>query len=172
MIDKILARYSSDNTTLRELLQNADDANASYVKIQYLTLSNIQIPLDKLGTTPCYRLQVSNNGLPFRDEDWKRLKRIAEGNPDEQKIGAFGVGFYSVFSICDEPFVSSGNQCMVFFWEKDQLFVRRKALPKEDKITTFMLNMRAPTVVPNLVFFLSPKSNIHSLSSVDFSQQV
>lgn len=44
----------------------------------------------------------------FRDEDWSRLKKIgayhtpggltttecflAEGNPDEEKIGAFGVG--------------------------------------------------------------------------------
>lgn len=49
-----------------------------------------------------------NNGMVFRDEDWSRLKKIgglwafyfqdlhshpaAEGNPDEEKIGAFGVG--------------------------------------------------------------------------------
>jgi HSP90 family molecular chaperone len=154
-----LARYSSDNTTLRELLQNADDANATSVKIQYLTLSSSQIPLERLGSTLCRRLQVSNNGAPFRDEDWMRLKRIAEGNPDEEKIGAFGVGFYSVFSVCDDPFVSSGNQCMAFFWEKDQLFVRRRALPNEDQTTTFMLNMRSPTEVPNLVCLSLSKSN-------------
>lgn len=29
---------------------------------------------------------------PFRPEDWARLKKIADGNPDESKIGAFGVG--------------------------------------------------------------------------------
>jgi HSP90 family molecular chaperone len=155
-----LARYSSDNTTLRELLQNADDANATSVKIQYLTLSGRRIPPEELGATPCRRLQVSNNGVPFRDEDWKRLKRIAEGNPDEEKIGAFGVGFYSVFSICENPFVSSGNQCMAFFWERDQLFVRRRALPKDDKMTTFMLNMRSPTEIPNLVCLRFRKSNI------------
>ena len=33
------------------------------------------------------RLLVKNDGLAFREEDWQRLKRIAEGNPDEQKIG-------------------------------------------------------------------------------------
>lgn len=49
----------------------------------------------------------------------------AEGNPDEEKIGAFGVGklptfsrlldgltsvgFYSLFSITEEPFVTSGG---------------------------------------------------------------
>lgn len=44
---------------------------------------------------------VKNDGQAFREEDWQRLKRIAEGNPDETKIGAFGVGFYSVFSDCE-----------------------------------------------------------------------
>lgn len=51
----------------------------------------------------------------------------AEGNPDEEKIGAFGVGtlphllqfstsftkpvsgFYSLFSVTEEPFVTSGG---------------------------------------------------------------
>lgn len=28
-----------------------------------------------------------NNGLPFRVEDWSRLKKIAEGNPDVNKVG-------------------------------------------------------------------------------------
>jgi len=81
-----------------------------------------------------------------------RLKRIAEGNPDTEKIGAFGVGFYSVFSICEQPIVSSGKECMTFFWDdRDQLFIRRRTLDKEDNITTFTLNMRTPTEMPNLV---------------------
>jgi hypothetical protein len=33
------------------------------------------------------RMVVKNNGQAFREEDWQRLKRIAEGNPDETKIG-------------------------------------------------------------------------------------
>ena len=61
-----------------------------------------------------------NDGMPFRPQDWQRLKKIAEGNPDEEKIGAyvlgrtqtcdvhreltsrFGVGFYSLWSVCGE----------------------------------------------------------------------
>jgi hypothetical protein len=117
-----------------------------------MTLSSSTVPLDALQTTPCKRLQVSNNGVLFRGEDWTRLKRIAEGNPDAEKIGAFGVGFYSVFSMCDDPFVSSGKECMAFYWnDKDQLFVKRRTLEKEDPTTTFMLNMRQPTEIPNLV---------------------
>ena len=52
--------------------------------------------------------------------NWKRL---AEGNPDEQKIGAFGVGFYSLFSVTEEPFVTSGTKWMGFYWKdgKDQV---------------------------------------------------
>lgn len=34
-----------------------------------------------------YRYVVTNDGIPFRPEDWARLKKIAEGNPDESKIG-------------------------------------------------------------------------------------
>jgi hypothetical protein len=103
---------------------------------------------------------VSNNGVPFRGEDWARLKRIAEGNPDAEKIGAFGVGFYSVFSVCDDPFVSSGGECMAFYWnDRDQLFVRRRELEKPEDMTTFMLNMRSPTEIPNLVTF-PPKPHV------------
>ena len=122
------------------------------MKIHYQTLLPESPPLDALSTTPVRRLLVSNNGVPFRDEDWARLKRIAEGNPDAEKIGAFGVGFYSVFSVCDDPFVSSGTECMAFYWnDKDQLFVRRRELDKREDMTTFMLNMRTPTEIPNLV---------------------
>lgn len=47
----------------------------------------------------------------------------ADGNPDEEKIGAFGVGFYSLFSITEEPFVTSGARWMGFHWKdgKDQV---------------------------------------------------
>lgn len=39
-------------------------------------------------------MMVRNDGLVFREEDWNRLKKIAEGNPDENKIGAFGESYY------------------------------------------------------------------------------
>lgn len=52
-----------------------------------------------------------------------QLKKIAEGNPDEGKIGAFGVGFYSLFSVTEEPVVTSAGKWMRFYWKdgKDQV---------------------------------------------------
>jgi len=42
--------------------------------------------------TQIHQYVVENDGIPFRDQDWSRLRKIAEGNPDDDKIGAFGVG--------------------------------------------------------------------------------
>lgn len=67
---------------------------------------------------------VTNDGHPFRPADWKRLKSIAEGNPDETKIGAFGVGFYSVFEVCDEPLIRSGREALAFYYKGNTLYTR------------------------------------------------
>jgi hypothetical protein len=101
LIDKVLARYSGDWTTLRELIQNAADASAKKVTIRFETTPSTIVPLPQdtdesallkhtLQHHTLHRLLVSNDGQPFAESDWTRLKRIAEGNPDETKIGAFG----------------------------------------------------------------------------------
>ncbi|KAG9304270.1 hypothetical protein G9A89_019832 [Geosiphon pyriformis] len=152
LIDKILARYSAEFVVFRELMQNADDAKATNVQIIFET--------KKLGNTKfnfkekCIKILFKNNGFPFRPEDWNRLKKIAEGNPDEQKIGAFGVGFYSLFSVCEEPFVYSDGQGMAFYWRGDQLFAKRGATDQEDKVwTTFLMDTREPSELPNFENF-------------------
>lgn len=128
LIDKVLARYSSEHTTLRELIQNASDAGADTVVVKFETEPPSSVPVPQGANKSALlrhtiqhhtlkRLTVSNNGQPFTTADWSRLKSIADGNPDETKIGAFGVGFYSVFSDCDEPFVVSGEKTMAFYWK-------------------------------------------------------
>ncbi|KAI5854877.1 hypothetical protein BZA05DRAFT_392841 [Tricharina praecox] len=155
LIDKVLARYSSENTTLRELIQNAADAGATSVEVRYTTDvedHSGEAGDDLLRTVKgkVKRLVVKNDGDAFREEDWQRLKRIAEGNPDEEKIGAFGVGFYSVFADTDDPFVSSGNQTMAFYWKGNSLFTRRATMDKVDRFTTFYLDYREPGELPEL----------------------
>lgn len=175
LIDKVLARYSGEFTVFRELLQNADDAGATGVQIHFETKAFVDKSKPRTGNSidgdssavvasgvpdgtdkPIPNLKdiviaqwtFKNNGTVFREEDWNRLKKIAEGNPDEQKIGAFGVGFYSLFSVTEEPFVTSGTKWMGFYWKdgKDQLFARRGSLPESPEPpspwTTFALPLR------------------------------
>ncbi|ORY21093.1 hypothetical protein BCR39DRAFT_570024, partial [Naematelia encephala] len=171
LIDKILARYSGEHTIFRELLQNADDAGAEQVQVKFYSQAGLAA-LDR-GEGPSklpdiYRYVVCNDGIPFRPQDWQRLKKIAEGNPDEDRIGAFGVGFYSLWSICgkvqeliyhaDDPFVESGDKWMGFYWKdgKDQLVARSGDLPPSASSSTgessltghpwtaFTMNLREP----------------------------
>ncbi|EMC96591.1 hypothetical protein BAUCODRAFT_69858 [Baudoinia panamericana UAMH 10762] len=184
LIDKVLARYSGEWTTLRELIQNAADAQAKKVTIRFETLPSASVPLpqsqdqsDHLRHVLLHHtlktLLVSNDGELFQENDWQRLKRIAEGNPDETKIGAFGVGFYSVFADCETPFVSSGKQTMAFYWKKDSLFTRRGRLPDDQATdgTTFLLDYRSPnTPVPQLLSlcqFLATSLTFVGLEGID-----
>ncbi|KAH8652534.1 hypothetical protein BX600DRAFT_386593 [Xylariales sp. PMI_506] len=185
LIDKVLARYSGEWTTLRELIQNAADAQATTVKIKWETLPSTQTPLPPttdrsellkhiIQHHTLRRLVVSNNGQPFTKTDWGRLKRIAEGNPDETKIGAFGVGFYSVFADCEEPFVSSGKEAMAFYWKGNALFTR-KLLLEEDQAsneTAFVLDYRnTTTTLPNLLSigqFLATSLTFVALQHIEF----
>ncbi|KAF2818552.1 hypothetical protein CC86DRAFT_308972 [Ophiobolus disseminans] len=172
LIDKVLARYSSEHTTLRELIQNAADAKADTVTIKFETDPSLTVPAPQgaddfavlkhvIQNHTMKRLAVTNNGQPFTGADWSRLKSIADGNPDETKIGAFGVGFYSVFADCDEPFVVSGDKTMAFYWKGNTLSTKMSTVPSEhsNSNTTFYLDFRQanqaspsfnPSKLPNL----------------------
>jgi len=185
LIDKVLARYSGEWTTLRELIQNAADAQATTVTIKWETLPSIQVPLPATNDRSdilkhiithhtLRRLVVQNDGQPFTRTDWRRLKRIAEGNPDETKIGAFGVGFYSVFADCEEPFVSSGGEAMAFYWKGNALFTRKLQLSEEQRSsdTVFVLDYRnTTTTLPNLLSvsqFLATSLTFVALQNIEF----
>ncbi|PHH92302.1 hypothetical protein CDD83_8016 [Cordyceps sp. RAO-2017] len=185
LIDKVLARYSGEWTTLRELIQNAADAQATTVTVKWETIPSIQVPLPSttnrsellkhaISHHTLRRLVVQNDGQPFTNTDWGRLKRIAEGNPDETKIGAFGVGFYSVFADCEEPFVSSGSEAMAFYWKGNSLFTRKSQMPAEQasKHTTFVLDYRnSTTPLPNLLSvsqFLATSLTFVALQNIEF----
>ncbi|KAL9601887.1 MAG: hypothetical protein Q9219_002240 [cf. Caloplaca sp. 3 TL-2023] len=157
LIDKILSRYAREWSTLRELIQNAADAAATRVIIKIETRPSVKIPSPKTDD-PSTRLRhviqnhtidkwiVENNGHKFKPEDWARLKEIAKGNPDETKIGAFGVGFYSVFSTSENPFVTSGSEALEFYWKGDALFTRRfQHGMGQSTDTVFILPMRDET---------------------------
>lgn len=91
---------------------------------------------------------------------------------DESKVGAFGVGAYTMFSICEEPLVVSGRrgeeQAMSFFWKGDGLWTKTGKAPEgivnmsaslggtrddRDEWTSFILPSRDPYPLPDLVEF-------------------
>ena len=190
LIDKILARYAREWTTLRELLQNAADATATKVIIKIETSPSVQVPFPQ-GDDPSARLKhvlqhhvidkwiVENDGMRFRPEDWARLKEIATGNPDETKIGSFGVGFYSVFALTDDPLVFSGSETLSFYWEGNSLMTRyaKDGLFEGSKNTTFVLGANAKNKtyrIPqgddlvSLCRFLTGSMTFLELESIEF----
>lgn len=60
LIHKILSRYPQKFTVLRELVQNADDANAREVNLNVKWHGHQS------------EIIVKNNGNPFTSEDWAR----------------------------------------------------------------------------------------------------
>lgn len=67
-----------------------DDAGAKGIEIVFETANpNSQESAPNLSAK-ITRVLFKNNGMDFRPEDWNRLKKIAEGNPDESKVSGHG----------------------------------------------------------------------------------
>ena len=88
--------YTDDSHFIYEILQNAEDAQASEVK--FVLYKN--------------RLEIFHNGTKvFNEQDVKSITKIAKSTKktDVNTVGKFGLGFKSVYSITDEPEIHSGN---------------------------------------------------------------
>ncbi|KAI6022005.1 hypothetical protein EDC04DRAFT_2937394 [Pisolithus marmoratus] len=173
LIDKVLARYSGEFTVFRELLQNSDDAGCDAAEIRFDTAVFVDLNpeaavkagppiLPDLQAVNVARWTFRNHGQPFTPQDWGRLPKIALGNSDPRKIGAFGVGFYSLFSVTEKPCVSSGGKEMEFLWnDENQLYYRFGDLPKtttKGLWTTFKMPLREDAPMPpfsELIQFLA-----------------
>ncbi|CAC5371405.1 unnamed protein product [Mytilus coruscus] len=117
-LKKILDEYPDDGQILKEIIQNAEDAEASQMKI----LFDERIVNTDDGTKgkrfkkyfkgPA--LCVYNNAN-FTKEDWEGIQMINSSVKefDPVKIGRFGLGFKSVFHITDYPMIISGNRLLV-----------------------------------------------------------
>lgn len=92
-LERIIQLYTDKSHFVYELLQNAEDAGAT--KIKFLQKKD--------------RLEVLHDGTPFSVGNLQSLCDIGMSDKSEEfnKIGEFGVGFKSVFGICDTVFLYS-----------------------------------------------------------------
>lgn len=86
-LERIIQLYTDRSHFIYELLQNAEDEEATSIKF-------VQYP---------DRLEVLHNGHPFTLQNLQGLCDIGKSDKtdDLNQIGEFGVGFKSVFGICD-----------------------------------------------------------------------
>ncbi len=86
-LERIIQLYTDKSHFVYELLQNAEDAEATSIKF-------IQHP---------DRLEVLHDGKPFTSANLQGLCDIGKSDKVDNlnQIGEFGVGFKSVFGICD-----------------------------------------------------------------------
>jgi len=88
LIEAAIKLYAEKTHFVYELLQNAEDVGATHV---YFAQYND-------------RLEVIHNGEPFTKSNLQSLCDAAKSDKQDQldKIGKFGIGFKSVFAICDK----------------------------------------------------------------------
>lgn len=86
-LERIIQLYTDKSHFVYELLQNAEDAEATSIQF-------IQYP---------DRLEVLHDGKPFMSANLQGLCDIGKSDKVDNlnQIGEFGVGFKSVFGICD-----------------------------------------------------------------------
>ncbi len=124
--------YSTKEVFLRELISNASD---SLNKLRYDSLTNPQVLADTKTLTieivpnkTLNTLTIRDTGIGMSEEDLiSNLGTLAhsttknysgEGNPLQNIIGQYGVGFYSAFLVSDKVVVRSKKPgCPQAVWE-------------------------------------------------------
>ena len=92
-LERIIQLYTDKSHFVYELLQNAEDAGATCIRF------------DQYDD----RLEVLHDGKPFTSENLQGLCDIGKSDKVDNlnQIGEFGVGFKSVFSICEKVLLYS-----------------------------------------------------------------
>lgn len=102
----IINQYSDRTHFIYEILQNAEDAEATYIRFC--------LERD--------RLLIYHNGRPFNEKDIEGVCGIANGTKEDgTRIGHFGIGFKSVYCYTERPCIYSGKY---HFTIVNQLFPR------------------------------------------------
>ena len=128
-LKNILRDYKDGLTIVKELLQNADDAEATEVNFCYDARQHENDPkrLFFSGMSEAHGpALVVHNNKPFTNEDFENITKLAATSKreDSLKIGQFGVGFCSVYHITDIPSFVSRDKLYIF--DPTLSFLRRE----------------------------------------------
>nr|XP_020666734.1 sacsin isoform X1 [Pogona vitticeps] len=118
-IKNILEEYPSVSDIFKELLQNADDANATECNflIDMRRNNDIRENLLDPGMAASHGPALwSFNNSEFSDSDFLNITRLGESlkRAEVDKVGKFGLGFNSVYHITDIPIIIS-REFMIMF---------------------------------------------------------
>ncbi len=93
----LVGLYSDASHFVYEILQNSEDAKATWIKFD--------LHPDKLI--------ITHNGIVFNGQDIEAITSISnlenDKKKDLEKIGKFGIGFKSVYAVTDTPRIQSGK---------------------------------------------------------------
>src|SRR5262245_48484847 len=118
-IRDLLRGYGSETNLLKELIQNAEDAQAKHLDL-------ILIPGDPEANHPLMRtsgLCVVNDGV-FEPKHLQAIFRMGLGTKgaDPRAIGRFGKGLKSVFAFCEAFFIAARvNRDRDNGWDRDEV---------------------------------------------------
>ena len=116
-LSNILKEYKDGLTIIKEMIQNADDAEATEVNILYDVRHHTteKLLFKEMADSHGPALVVHNNST-FKNEDFENITKLAGATKANKplKIGKFGVGFCSVYHITDVPSFVSGEWLYIF----------------------------------------------------------
>lgn len=138
-----LTQLKTWDQTIKELVQNADDANATEISFDVNDTGLIVTNNQRL--TYCNFPKDSYRHCDFKSQtkndycDAHAIKTLSSQNKkkNSETTGKFGIGFVSIFLFTDQPTISSGNLRMTFLPAQGTVPV--KIVPEKQQGTVLTL---------------------------------
>lgn len=142
-------KYADPIHFVYELLQNAEDQNASSVSFSLSDES----------------LEFIHNGEPFKAQDVMSITKLGSDKAKEaDKIGCFGIGFKSVFEITERPEIYTTLDGNRFAFAIEDQFIPL-ALPVDASLTIGITRFVFPFKQPNSDYYTKIRAKLSTLGA-------